>query len=53
VERYDNAHKVLFNMINDWLVTHILGEDRKYVPYLGHPERPPVAQWRRSNGREC
>jgi hemerythrin len=43
----------LFDLLNNWLVEHILGEDRKYVPFLDHPENAPVAQWRRSNGREC
>lgn len=43
----------LFALIEDWLVTHILGEDRKYVPYLADHSAKPVAQWKRSNGREC
>lgn len=43
----------LFQLIQDWLVTHILGEDRKYVPYMTDPAAKPVAQWKRSNGRDC
>ncbi|OAN45619.1 hypothetical protein A6A04_06905 [Paramagnetospirillum marisnigri] len=43
----------LFELIQDWLVTHILGEDRKYVPYLTDPAAKPVGQWKRSNGRDC
>ena len=42
----------LFELLNDWLITHILGEDRKYVPYLMREDVSPVAQWRRSNGKE-
>lgn len=44
--------KRLFGLIQDWLVTHILGEDRKYVPYTDTHAAKPVAQWKRSNGRE-
>lgn len=42
----------LFELIQDWLVTHILGEDRKYVPFLADATAHPVGQWKRSNGRE-
>lgn len=46
-----DAHR-LFSLIQDWLVTHILGEDRKYVPYVATHAAKPVAQWKRSNGRD-
>jgi hemerythrin len=41
----------LFDILNTWLVGHILGEDRKYMPYLEHPlpDAPPL--WGRANGR--
>jgi hemerythrin len=42
----------LFELIQDWLVTHILGEDRKYVPFLADATARPVGQWKRSNGRD-
>lgn len=35
----------LFDTINGWLVQHILGEDRKYVPYLQNPEKPAAEVW--------
>ena len=43
----------LFQLIQNWLVTHILGEDRKYVPFLTSDTAKPVGQWKRSNGRDC
>jgi hemerythrin-like metal-binding protein len=49
-KRPDARH--LFEMINGWLVNHILGEDKKYVPYLANPTPNPTATWTRSNGRE-
>ena len=42
----------LFELIQDWLVTHILGEDRKYVPFTSSVNAKPVGQWKRSNGRD-
>lgn len=44
--------KKLFDLIYDWLVRHIMGEDRKYMPYFDHPEAPQGV-WTRSNGRDC
>ncbi len=44
--------KHLFDLAYEWLLKHILGEDKKYVPYLSHPEAPQGV-WTRSNGREC
>jgi hemerythrin-like metal-binding protein len=35
----------LFGMINDWLVQHILGEDRKYMPYLQNPQPHADSVW--------
>ena len=43
--------KQLFDLIYNWLLQHILGEDKKYVPYLTNPEAPQGV-WSRSNGRE-
>jgi hemerythrin-like metal-binding protein len=43
----------LFELLQNWLVTHILGEDMKYVPFMTDPAAKPVGQWKRSNGREC
>ncbi len=40
----------LFTLLNNWLVSHILGEDKKYVPYLTNPE-PGGETWHRANGR--
>lgn len=39
----------LFELIYDWLQKHILGEDRKYEPYLANPQ--PSQAWTRSNGK--
>lgn len=35
----------LFDLVNGWLVQHILGEDRKYVPYLKDPHEPKSHEW--------
>ncbi|MEI7611247.1 MAG: bacteriohemerythrin [Rhodospirillaceae bacterium] len=43
--------QILFAILNDWLVGHILGEDRKYMPFLDHPAPSPAPLWHRSNGR--
>lgn len=40
----------LFEIIYTWLRQHILGEDKKYQPYLDHPA-PGSALWHRANGR--
>jgi hemerythrin-like metal-binding protein len=49
-KRLEATH--LFDLINGWLVNHILGEDKKYVPYLTDPSPHPTATWTRSNGRQ-
>lgn len=41
----------LHALLNDWLVSHILGEDRKYVPYLEHPDAKAGQVWVRASGR--
>jgi hemerythrin len=43
--------KHLFDIIYDWLLQHIMGEDKKYVAFLQHPKREPDGVWTRSNGR--
>lgn len=41
----------LQSLLNDWLVSHILGEDRKYMPFLEHPNPAGGQVWERSSGR--
>ena len=41
----------LHDLLNNWLVSHILGEDRQYVPFLEHPAPEGNRVWVRSNGR--
>lgn len=41
----------LFNLIYNWLLTHILGEDRKYIPYMANPNATPVGVWKRASGK--
>ena len=41
----------LFDLIYDWLLRHILGEDKKYQPYLEHPHAESDSTWHRSSGR--
>ena len=48
--RTPNA-QLVFAILNDWLVGHILGEDRKYIPYLNNPAPIGTPEWHRSNGR--
>ncbi|HYH38725.1 MAG TPA: bacteriohemerythrin [Azospirillum sp.] len=48
--RVPEAEK-LRELLNDWLVSHILGEDRKYVPFLENPHPENKQVWERSNGR--
>lgn len=43
--------KELFDLVYNWLFQHILGEDKKYQPYLDNPQAPQGV-WTRSNGRE-
>lgn len=45
------AAEQLFTGLGDWLVRHILGEDRKYMPYLECAVPAAVAEWQRANGR--
>ncbi|MBI1209442.1 MAG: bacteriohemerythrin [Azospirillum sp.] len=35
----------LFELFYDWLLQHILGEDRKYMSYIANPTPHPTAQW--------
>lgn len=44
--------KRLFDMLYEWLMKHILGEDKKYVPFLANPTPEAGAVWHRSNGRD-
>ncbi len=41
----------LFHLFQDWLVRHILGEDRKYMPYLDRETPGAGVEWHRANGR--
>ena len=43
--------KNLFNIIYNWLLQHIMGEDKKYEKYLKNPVAEPEGIWVRSNGR--
>jgi hemerythrin-like metal-binding protein len=43
--------KQLFDMIYDWLLRHIMGEDKKYVEYLRNPRPMASDLWTRANGR--
>ena len=43
----ENIHALLY----DWLVKHILGEDRKYIPYLQNPASAGKNLWHRASGR--
>jgi hemerythrin-like metal-binding protein len=43
--------KHLFNIIYDWLLQHIMGEDRKYEKYIKNTIAEPDGIWVRSNGR--
>lgn len=43
--------KHLFDIIYNWLIDHILGEDKKYGVYLRNPSPIPGEVWKRSNGR--
>ncbi len=43
--------RMLFAILNDWLVGHILGSDREYIPYLEHPNAGATRVWQRSNGK--
>jgi hemerythrin-like metal-binding protein len=45
-----DAHK-LFGLIYNWLLEHIMGEDRKYIPYLANPDPEAKGVWTRANGR--
>ena len=42
----------LFELVNDWLVQHIMGEDKKYMPFLANGQAAPSGVWKRGNGRE-
>lgn len=43
--------KHLFDIVYNWLIQHILGEDKKYEVYLTNPKKDAPAVWTRSNGR--
>ncbi len=49
-DRAPEAEK-LHELIYNWLVAHILGEDRNYVPYLQNPDAAAGKMWARGNGR--
>lgn len=34
------------------VVNHVLGEDKKYVPFLANQRPNPTATWTRFNGRQ-
>ncbi len=44
--------QALFDLIYGWLIKHIMGEDRKYMPYLENPHPEDSAEWHWSSGRE-
>src|SRR5690349_3052269 len=41
----------LHELLYDWLIKHIMGEDRKYMPYLANPDLQAKQVWHRANGR--
>ncbi|MDR3514933.1 MAG: bacteriohemerythrin [Azospirillaceae bacterium] len=41
----------LHELIYNWLIQHILGEDRQYIPYLEHPAPESAGLWTRASGR--
>jgi hemerythrin-like metal-binding protein len=41
----------IFELLYNWLVKHIMGEDRKYIPYLDNPQPEAKALWHRASGR--
>ena len=41
----------LFALLYDWLMAHILGEDRKYIPYITNPTPTPDGVWTRASGK--
>lgn len=43
--------KNLFDIIYDWLLQHIMKEDKKYVEYITNTVGEPTGVWVRSNGR--
>ncbi len=45
-----NAKK-LFDIIYNWLLQHIIGEDKKYEKYLKNPAPESEGLWTRANGR--
>jgi hemerythrin-like metal-binding protein len=42
----------LHGLIYNWLVNHILGEDRKYMPFLLHPDPGARFVWTRASDRQ-
>ena len=43
--------KHLFDIIYNWLLQHIMGEDKKYMGFLNNPTAEPEGIWVRANGR--
>lgn len=43
--------KKLFDIIYNWLLVHIMREDKKYEKYLINPSPGPKEIWVRSNGK--
>lgn len=43
--------KTLFDLIYNWLLQHIMGEDKKYMKYLNNPTGESDGIWVRANGR--
>ncbi|HEY0835512.1 MAG TPA: bacteriohemerythrin [Azospirillum sp.] len=41
----------LHELVYGWLIAHIMGEDRKYMPYLENPDPSGSSVWVRSSGR--
>ena len=37
----------LRTLLYDWLIQHILGEDKKYQPFLANPQAPTAPVWHR------
>lgn len=40
----------LHGVLYEWLMKHILGEDRNYMPFLEHPNQATASVWRGDHG---
>jgi hemerythrin len=40
----------LHRFLYEWLMQHIMGEDRKYMPFLKNPQKATAAVWHGSHG---